>query len=145
MNAVKLKNHKIWDDLDQIFVYNDLNCIVNKHLEYCNYKIHGYWDSENVFYEEIAIANPICVELISRSVGTTLINNYPSSHWIKLKFLLKANLSAVENNLGTDEDDAEIGELTLILDTNLKVVDENWLLDVESPFLDARNPIKLQE
>jgi hypothetical protein len=38
-----------------------------------------------------------------------------------------------------DEEDGEIGELTLILDPNLKVVDENWLLDVESPFVVARS------
>ena len=34
--------------------------------------------------------------------------------------------------------DDEIGELTLILDTNLKIIDENWSLDIESPFVVAK-------
>ncbi|MCP2732080.1 hypothetical protein [Limnofasciculus baicalensis] len=142
MNTVTLNDRKIWEDIDNILVSIELNHIVSRHLESCNYKIHGYWDSKNNFYEEIAISNPICTELTSRSIGTTLIDNYPTSHWIQLKFLLKADLSALENDLLTDEEDGEIGELTLILDTNLKVVDENWLLDVESPFVVARSHIK---
>ena len=73
--------------------------------------------------------------MIGRSSGTNIINNHPSSDWIKLKFLLKADLSAVENNLVSDDGDDEIGELTLILDANLKVVDENWSIDLESPFV----------
>ncbi len=142
MNTVTFNDRKIWEDLDNILVSTELNHIVNEHLESCNYKIYGYWDSKNNFYEEIAISNPICPELTSRSIGTTLINNSPTSHWIKLKFVIKADVSAIGNDLLTDEEDGEIGELTLILDTNLKVVDENWLLDVESPFVVARSQIK---
>ncbi|MGL5065074.1 MAG: hypothetical protein ACRC62_34325 [Microcoleus sp.] len=32
----------------------------------------------------------------------------------------------------------EIGELTLILYPNLKVIDENWSIDLESPFVVAK-------
>ena len=32
----------------------------------------------------------------------------------------------------------EIGELTLILDPNFKVIDENWSIDLESPFIVAK-------
>ncbi|MEG4807879.1 hypothetical protein QUA82_09645 [Microcoleus sp. F8-D3] len=77
-------------------------------------------------------------ELIGRSLGTNIINNHSTSHWIKLKFLLKADLSAGENNLVSDDGDDEIGELTLILDANLKVLDNNWSLDIESPFVVAK-------
>jgi len=144
MNAVTLTNHKIWDELAKILAPIDINHLVAQHLESCNYKIRGYWDSNNKFYEEIAFIHPICAELIGRSLGTNIINNHPTSHWIKLKFLLKADLSASENNLVSDDDDEEIGELTLILDTNQKVIDENWLIDVESPFVVTKSQPDLQ-
>ncbi|MEG4391048.1 hypothetical protein [Microcoleus sp. BROC3] len=83
-------------------------------------------------------------ELIARSIGTNIINNPSTSNWIKLEFLLKANLSAGENNLVSDHGDDEIGELTLILDPNLKVIDENWSIDLESPFIIAKSQPNLQ-
>ncbi|MGB7895000.1 MAG: hypothetical protein WCF82_24305 [Microcoleus sp.] len=137
MNAVTVTNHQIWDELAQLLAPIALNHLIIKNLESCNYKIRGHWDS-NKFYEEIAFIHPICDELIGRSSGTNIINNHPTSHWIKLKFLLKADLSASENNLVSDDGDDEIGELTLILDTNLKIIDENWLIDLESPFIVAK-------
>lgn len=138
MNAVTVTNYQIWDELAQLLAPIDLTHLIIKHLESCNYKIRGYWDS-NKFYEEIAFIHPICAELIGRSIGTNIINKHSTSHWIKLKFLLKANFSGGENNLVSDDGDDEIGELTLILDTNLKVIDENWLIDLESPFVIAKS------
>ncbi|MBE9120963.1 hypothetical protein IQ269_09060 [Tychonema sp. LEGE 07199] len=137
MNAVTSTNRQIWDELAQLLAPIALNHLIEKHLESCNYKIRGYWD-DNKFYEEIALIQPIYAELIGRSIGTNIINNHPTSHWIKLKFLLKADLSAVENNLVSDDGDDEIGELTLILDPNLQVTDENWSIDLESPFVVAK-------
>lgn len=144
MNAVTLTNHQIWDELAKLLAPIDINHLATQHLESCNYKIRGYWDSNNKFYEEIAFIHPICAELIGRSLGTNIINSHPTSDWIKLKFLLKADLSASENNLVSDDDDEEIGELTLILDTNHTVIDENWLIDVESPFVVAKSQPDLQ-
>ncbi|WP_377476973.1 MAG: hypothetical protein P2A85_00420 [Microcoleus anatoxicus] len=132
-----MTDYQIWDELAQLLAPIALNHLIEKHLQSCNYKIRGYWDN-NKFYEEIVFIHPICAELIARSLGTNIINNHPTSHWIKLKFLLKADLSAVENNLVIDDGEDEIGELTLILDTNLKVIDENWSLDIESPFVVAK-------
>ena len=126
-----------WDELVKILELIHISLLATQHLESCNYKIRGYWDSNNKLYEEIAFIHPIGAELIGRSLGTNIINNHPSSHWIKLKFLLKADLAASENNLVSDDGDDEIGELTLILDTNLKIIDENWSLDLESPFVVA--------
>ena len=143
MNVVTLTNHQIWDELAQLLAPIALNHLIEKHLESCNYKIRGYWDN-NKFYEEIAFIHPIYAELIARSLGTNIINNHPTSHWIKLKFLLKADLSASNNNLVSDDGDEEIGELTLILDTNQTVIDENWLIDVESPFVVAKSQPDLQ-
>ncbi|MEG4224603.1 hypothetical protein QUA44_00370 [Microcoleus sp. N9_A2] len=139
-----MTNHKIWDELAKLLALLALNHLIEKHLESCNYKIRGYWD-DNKFYEEIAFIHPIYAELIGRSIGTNIINNHPTSDWIKLKFLLKADLSASKNNLVSDDDDEEIGELTLILDTNQTVIDENWLIDVESPFVVAKSQPDLQQ
>jgi hypothetical protein len=144
MSVVNWGNHQVGDEIEKLLAPIDINHLVTQHLESCNYKIKGYWDSNNKFYEEIAFIHPICAELISRSLGTNIINNHSTSDWIKLKFLLKADLSASENNLVSDDDDDEIGELTLILDTNQKVIDENWLIDVESPFVVAKSPPDLQ-
>ncbi|MCC3405222.1 MAG: hypothetical protein JGK17_06420 [Microcoleus sp. PH2017_10_PVI_O_A] len=144
MSAVTLTNHQIWDELAKILAPIDVSLLATQHLESCNYKIKGYWDSNNKFYEEITFIHPICAELIGRSLGTNITNNHPTSNWIKLNFLLKADLSANKNNLVSDEGDDEIGELTLILDANLKVIDENWLIDIESPFVVAKSQPDLQ-
>lgn len=96
-------------------------------MESCSQKIRGYWDSRNDFYEEIAFVNFPRIESVSSVIGINQVEE-ERIPWIKLKFLLKA-----------DGDD-EIGELTLILDANLKVVDENWLVDVESPFVVVTKP-----
>ncbi|MEG5138477.1 MULTISPECIES: hypothetical protein [unclassified Microcoleus] len=144
MSVVNWENHQVGDEIDKLLAPIDINHLVTQHLESCNYKIKGYWDNNNKFYEEIAFIYPICAELIGRSLGTNMIDNHSTSHWIKLKFLLKADLSAGENNLVSDDDDEEIGELTLILDTNQTVIDENWLIDVESPFVVAKSQPDLQ-
>lgn len=144
MNAVTLINYQIWDELAKLLAPIDPNHLIKKHLESCNYKIRGYWDSNNKFYEEIAFIHPICAELIGRSIGTNIINNHPTSDWIKLNFLLKADRSASENNIVSDDGDDEIGELTLILDANLKVIDENWSIDLESPFIIVKSQPDLQ-
>jgi hypothetical protein len=144
MNAVTLRNYQIWDEIAKILAPIDINPLATQHLESCNYKIRGYWDSNNKFYEKIAFIHPICAEWSGRSIGTNIINYHPTSHWIKLKFLLKADLSASENNLASDDGDDEIGELTLILDTNQTVIDENWLIDMESPFAVAKSQPDLQ-
>jgi hypothetical protein len=138
MNSVTLTNYQIWDKIAKILAPIDINRLATQHLESCNYKIRGYWDSNNKFYEEIAFIHLICAESSGRSIGTNIINNHPTSHWIKLKFLLKADLSAGENKLVSDDGDDEIGELTLILDAHLKVIDENWLIDIESPCVIAK-------
>ena len=60
----------------------------------------------------------------------------PSEYWIKLKFLLQGDLSTdVEKSLSLDN---IIGEMTLILDPNFKLIDENWSININSPFITAK-------
>ena len=128
MSKLNLTDNRIWNNLSQLLPEIECCEIAQQHLESCSQKIRGYWDSKNDFYEEIAFVNFPVVELFSRAVGIDRVEEQIIP-WIKLKFWLKV-----------DSDDDEIGELTLILDANLKVVDENWSVDVESPFVVATRP-----
>jgi len=48
---------------------------------------------------------------------------------------LAQNTDSLDISLDEDEDDDEFGELSLIVDENLDFVDENWFIDVDSPFV----------
>ena len=113
----------------------DLKALVREHLEDCDYKISGYWD-ENEYYEEITFVSFPYAELVSSSLDITVGEN-DNSHWIKLKFLLKAETS-VDLDKPVSDVEKRIGELTLIFDSNLEFIDENWLIDVKSPFVVAK-------
>ena len=120
MTTLKLKNHQIWQDLTEILENLDTNSLVQKHLEQCCYTINGYWDEQDKYYESITLPHPIEAKLISSFVGVTQDNRF-----LKLKFSL---MNFLEN----------IGELVLIYNENLELIDENWLLDIDSPLLDKR-------
>lgn len=51
MNAVTLTNYQIWEEIAKILAPIDINRLATQHLESCNYKIRGYWDTNNNFYE----------------------------------------------------------------------------------------------
>ena len=132
---INLNNHPVWDEFDKIFARIDVKALVQGHLESCNYKVKGYWNGDE-FYEEIAFINPLQAELADCSLGKTNTDCH-SHRWMRLQFTLKPDMPAS----GTESisDDEEIGEFTLILDSNGNIVDENWLIDLESPFVLARH------
>jgi hypothetical protein len=117
MTTLKLKNHQIWQDLTEILENLDTNSLVQKHLEQCCYTINGYWNEQDRYYELITLPHPIEAKLVSSFVGVTQDNRF-----LKLKFSL---MNFLEN----------IGELVLIYNENLELIDENWLLDIDSPML----------
>ena len=96
--------------------------MITEHLELCDYKVYGYWDENDKFYEEITLPRPLRTELVSSSIGVTY-----RERWIHLKFVLKADRIASNSQM--------IGELILIYDENLEFVDENWHIDINSPFV----------
>lgn len=132
---VDLNNRQIWKYFEEMLALIDIKAMVREHLEDCHYKISGYWD-KNEYYEEIAFVGYPYAELVSSSLGITVGEN-DNSHWIKLKFLLKAETS-VESDKTVSDVEKRIGELTLIFDSNLEFIDENWLIDVKSPFVVAK-------
>ncbi len=137
----KLKKSKIWQELAEIITEVDVNALVKEHLNDCHYTISGYWN-ENEFYQEITFRGSIRAELVSSSLGITVGSD--NSHWLKFKFLLLADIFA---NSGKAVSDVEkrIGELVLIFDENLEFVDENWLIDIKSPFVVAKSGQDLKQ
>ncbi len=119
MTQIELKNHPVWQDLTEVIENLDANSLVREHLESCDYKICGYWDEEDKYYEEIILPRSLSAELVSNSIGIT-----NKKRWIKLKFVLKANNIAAQN----------LGELTIIDDENLQFLDENWQINIDSIF-----------
>jgi hypothetical protein len=98
-----------------------------EHLEFSKYKILGYWDEDEQYYEEIVFKQPCFAKFLNFS----LIENGVDNYWIKLKF-------QIQSQLNTNNFNSKIGELILILDQNFKYIDENWLIDVNSPFVVAK-------
>jgi hypothetical protein len=126
--------NQIGENLEKLSIAS-LESIGIEHLQYSNYTILGYWDDHDNFYEEVILKQPVLVKLSSYSIGKQLQEN-PSEYWIKLKFLLQGDLSTdVEKSLSLDN---IIGEMTLILDPNFKFIDENWSININSPFITAK-------
>ena len=120
MTFVELKNHPVWHDLTEVLENIDANTLVKEHLEFCNYKVCGYWDEADNYYEEIVLPHSLETELMSSSIGVNRKQKF-----IQLKFMLQNRIN---------DDYIKIGELSLIYDENLEFINENWDLDIE--FLD---------
>lgn len=132
MTRLELKNHQVWQDLTEILQSLDANLLVQEHLEQCDYQVCGYWDEQDEYYEKITLPRTLEAELVSSSIGVT-----HEERFLQLKFLLIANAG---DNMKTGSSNAQkLGELVLVYDENLEFIDENWLLDVDSPFLVKRS------
>jgi hypothetical protein len=140
MTTLKLKNHQVWQDISEILENLDTNSLVQKHLEQCCYTINGYWDEQDEYYESITLPHPIEAELVSSFVGVT-----QDKRFLKLQFsLIGTTIIHAQMNLHDKSYPSEspiiqkIGELFLIYNENMELIDENWLLDIDSPLLDKR-------
>jgi hypothetical protein len=157
MTTLQLKNHQVWQDLTEILENLDPNSLVQKHLEQCCYTINGYWDEQDQYYDSISLPHTIEAELVSSFVGVTQDNRF-----LKLKFsLIGTDYPASDNPLNITAaiyavafpDDKSylfgsptiqnIGELVLIYNENLELLDENWLLNIDSPLLDKKISIQV--
>ncbi|MBE9211500.1 hypothetical protein IQ247_01995 [Plectonema cf. radiosum LEGE 06105] len=92
------------------------NGLIKEHLELCDYKVRGYWDERDNYYEQIVLPRNLETELVTSSIG---VNR--QKRFIQLKFVLQA-----ENN-----NQVRIGELTLIYNQNMEFIDESWSLDTD--------------
>ncbi|NER92954.1 MAG: hypothetical protein F6J86_03735 [Symploca sp. SIO1B1] len=132
--TITLKNNPIWYNLSQTLEQIDANQIAEQHLQACNAQINGYWD-EDEFYEVISFSQLPHAELTS---GSWVIspNNTKNQYWLQLKFALTINLPVDSDSLH-GHSSTTIGDLILILDENIEVVDENWLININSPYIIA--------
>lgn len=126
MARLELKNHQVWRDLTEILESLDANFLVQEHLEKCDYKICGYWDEQDEYYETITFPRNLEAELVSSYIGVS-----HKERFLQLKFCLIADVIPAGNN-----NKQKIGELVLVYNENLEFVDENWLLDIDSPMLE---------
>ncbi len=130
MTKLELKNHQVWHDLTEILANLDVNSLVQEHLELCDYKVCGYWDEQDKYYEEIILPRTLVASLVSSSIGVT-----NSKRFLKFKFVL-LDLSPVPDSKPKNMD--TFGTLTLVYDENLEFVDENWFIDVNFPAVQAQ-------
>ena len=124
MTQLALQNHPVWRDLTEILENLDSDSLVREHLEECDYRICGYWDEQDKYYEEVVLPKDIATELVGSSVG---VNN--QERFLKLKFALAASAELQGSTF------QKVGELLLIYNENLEFIDENWYLEIESPLL----------
>jgi hypothetical protein len=131
MTQLELKNHQVWRDLTEILENLDANALVREHLNECNNKVIGYWDEQDEYYEEIILPLSLEALLISSSIGVT-----HRERFLKLKFILNtSSVDVVDKDINKT---LRIGELLLVYNENLEFIDENWLLDIDSPFLEVK-------
>ena len=127
-----LKNHPIWQNLSQTLQQLDPDQIATQHLQTCKAQINGYWDEDD-FYEVIAFTQMPAPQMVSSSLGISPVGTN-NEHWLQLKFALAIS-HAVDSEQVHRDAQTTLGELILILDENLEIVDENWLIDVDSPYV----------
>ena len=127
-----LKNHPIWHTLSQTLRQLDAHRIAVQHLQACNAQIKGYWD-EDEFYDIISFTQVPDPKLTSSS-WEILPNGAENAHWLQLKFALTIKFPN-DSDPSHSTTPTTIGDLILILDENLEVVDENWLIDIHSPYI----------
>jgi len=131
MNS-NLTNHSAWSTLDEFFTQVDVQSLARKHLENGQYKIKCYYHDDNDYYETVVFATPL--ELKLNTYGKTVDD---ASYWIRVRFFIRADLSNSQQDVEYDEE-KELGDLTLIFDDKGKFIDENWFIDVYSPFIAAK-------
>ena len=116
MTFVELKNHPVWHDFTEVLENIDANALIKEHLELSDYKICGYWDENDNYYEKIILPNNLKTELIGSSIG---VNR--NQKFIQMKFIL----------INQNKNQTKIGELSLIYNENMDFINENWYIDTE--------------
>lgn len=129
MTKIELKNHPVWQDLTEVLENLNTNSLVTEHLELCDYKVCGYWDEQDKFYEEITLPRSLSAELVSSSIGVT-----GEKRWIQVKFVLQADRRDAQD-LSNPNNKQNLGELTIIYDENMQFIDENWQINIDSSLI----------
>lgn len=143
--SVTLEKHPVWNELAKLVTQIDAESLAMQHLAKGPNKLRGYWDGDE-HYEEIIFTSPLRSELVTLSLQAPT-NGHDTSRHLTMTFLLKGDTVgpklAHHEAFGSisdddDDDDDEVGELVLTFNQNMNLVDENWLLDIDSPHICAR-------
>ncbi len=113
----------LWQNVTQTVASIDPSTIAHHHIQACKSQINGYWDENDQFHDIIRFTQPIIPELLSSSLGITP-NRRGDTPWLNFRYTLIVSDAT-----------ASIGELNLILNDSLEVIDENWLIDLHSPYV----------
>jgi len=145
---VKVEKHPVWDELAKLVTQIDAESLAMQHLAKGPNRLRGYWDGDE-HYEEIIFTSPLRSELVTLSLQTPT-NGHDTSRHLTMTFLLKGDTVAykahhLEESIPSfvrtsldDDDDDEVGELMLTFNQNMILIDENWLLDLDSPHICAK-------
>ena len=131
-----LNNNPIWNYCHKMLEEIDANELLKKYLEKSNYQVQGY-SERDCSYQNITFITKLKAKLISATLGYTREQD-KNHQWVKFNFLLKAEPQGYLSSKKMEEDKKEIGEVTLIFNENLEFIEENWLIDVDSPFVLAQ-------
>lgn len=126
MMLLELKNHQVWQNLTEILENLDTATLIKEHLELSNYKVCGYWDDQDNYYEEVILPRTLEAQLVSSSIGVT-----NKERFLQMRF-------SVTHPNNDEDDNTFMGELLLIYNEELEFIDENWYLDIESPFIETK-------
>lgn len=110
-------------EFDGLLTQIDAESLAREHLATCQYRLEGYWDDDE-FYDQI-ILNPLLDVALESSALKAIANGYQTAYLINLNFILSQN-------------DEAIGELSLIFNSKMEFIDENWSIDVDSSFVVAK-------
>jgi hypothetical protein len=118
-----LKAHPIWQNVTQTVAAIDPSAIAHHHIQACQSQITGYWDEDDQFHDTIRFTQTIVPTLLSSSLGITP-DPSGDTPWLNFRYALIVS-----------DTTASIGELNLILNDSLEIIDENWLIDLHSPYV----------
>lgn len=128
MTQPTLQERQIWQDLSSILESIDNEALVREHLDACEYKVCGYWDEDDTYYEEIILPHDMKSELVSSSIGFT-----GKERFLQFKFALSAD----EIHRSSPQFQ-QVCEVVLIYNENLEFIDEHWTFNVDSLLLDLK-------
>ena len=64
MTQLTLQDRQIWQDLISMLENIDSDALVKEHLDACDYRVCGYWDEDDTYYEEIVLPSNVRSELV---------------------------------------------------------------------------------
>lgn len=124
---------EVFEFLNQI----DTKTLIKEYLRETQFKINGYRDHD-VIYEEISFdrrinPNNIDITICDQSLKFSICDDEN-----QIRLYVTANLLVSSSSIGSnidDIDDIELAELSLIFNDKGEFIDENWLINTDSPFV----------